>query len=320
MDTESPGAPIRTQSRLTARLLAEMQLSCLVRATQAVRQVAGGSFIFDRAVFFLAVLRASGGILGCWAGAAPDTLGGGISVNAISHSMARPFETARRHVNALIDDGLCTRTTAGVIVSPDLLNEPEIAALLAHLHDGLVWFTIQLKSYEIPLPRNSFRERYRGDITLAASIDLALGAFENVARFYADWLELAVVNAVMAGSARPITFDSTLARLYSEPDTIPPADRRRAVSAAAVARALCIPYSTVRRQMLSAIQAGKLVDRGGGVIVADAILAGPGVAAAGTAAAARTAALLGRLVAGGFPFDNPARAYAVGPLKLAVFD
>ena len=297
-----------------------MQLSCLARATEAVRRVAGSSFIFDRAVFFLAVLRASGGVLGAWAGAAPDDRGGGISVNAISHSMARPFETARRHVNALIEDGLCTRTSAGVLVSPALLNEPEIAGLLAHLHDALVWLTVQWKSFDIPLPRDSFRENYRGDITLAAAIDLALGAFENVARFYTDWLELAVVNAVMAASARPITFDANLSRLYSEPDTIPPADRRRTVSAAGVARGLGIPYSTVRRQILGAVQAGILVERGSGVIVDDAILAGPGVAAAGTAAAARAAALLGRLVAAGFPFDDPARVYVVGPLKLVAFD
>jgi DNA-binding Lrp family transcriptional regulator len=295
-----------------------MQMNALVGATNAVRRVAGGSFVFDRAIFFLAVLRASGGVLGAWAKSPAQGAGGGISINAISHSMNRPFETVRRHVNALIGDGLCVRTGTGVVVAPDLLDRPEMASMLAHLHDCLIWWIVQLRSYDVPLPRGSQGSPYRPDITLAASIDLSLSAFESVGHYYADWLELAVVNAVMAASSRPITFDPTLARLYSEADTIPPAERRRAVSAAAVARALGIPYSTVRRQVIAATDAGMLVERDGGVIVDDAVLAGPGVATAGSAAVTRSATLLGRLVAGGFPFDHPAQAYVVGaPLLLS---
>ncbi len=296
-----------------------MQINALVVATAAVRQVAGGSFVFDRAIFFLAVLRASGGVLGQWA-KVPVAGGGGISINAISHSMGRPFETARRHINALIDDGLCVRTGTGVAVAPDLPDRPEIADLLAHLHDCLIWLIVQLRSYEVALPHSPQDIPYRPDITLAASIDLSLFAFDSVGRLYTDWLEMAVVNAVMAASSRPITFDPTLARLYSEADTIPPAELRRAVSAASVARALGIPYSTVRRQVIAAIEADMLVERDSGVIVHDAILAGPRVALAGSAAVSRAAALLGRLVSGGFPFDAPARAYIVSAPKLVQFD
>jgi hypothetical protein len=234
--------------------------------------------------------------------------------------MGRPFETARRHVNALIDDGLCVRTGTGVVVAPDLLDRPEIAVMMTHLHDCLIWLTVQLRSYDVPLPRGSQGVGYRPDITLATSIDLSLSVFESVGPYYADWLELAVVNGVMAASARPITLDPALARLYSEADTIPPVERRCAVSAASVARALGIPYSTVRRQVIAATEAGMLVERDGGVMVDDTVLAGPGVATAGSVSLARTAALLGRLVAGGFPFDDPAQAYVAGPPPLLAFD
>jgi hypothetical protein len=297
-----------------------MQMNALVSATDAVRRVAGGSFVFDRAIFFLAVLRASGGVLGAWANLPSADSGGGISINAISHSMGRPFETARRHVNALIEDGLCVRTGTGVVVMPGLLDRPEIAAMLVHMHDCLTWLIAQLRSYDVPLPRGSQGILYRRDITLAASIDLSLSAFDSIGRYYTDWLELAVVNAVMTASSRPITLDPVLARRYSEADTVPPAERRRAVSAAAVARALKIPYSTVRRQVIAATESGMLVERDGGVIVDDAILAGPRVAIAGSAAVTRSAALLGRLVAGGFPFDSPAQAYVAGAPALVAFD
>ena len=320
MTTEVPAPAGRTQSRLVARLLAEMQINALARSSAAVQRIAGNAFVFDRAIFFLAVLRASGGFLGAWAGCGRPQNDSGISVNAISQSMQRPFETTRRQVNALIADGLCTRTDTGVVVAPGLLDHDEMIALLAHLNDCLVWLVLQLRAFDVPLPRTASTTDHRADITLAASIDLALSAFENAGHYYTDWLELAVVNTVMAASARDVTFDPDLARLYSEAHTVPPAGQRRTITAACVARALGIPYSTVRRQIIAAIQAGWLVERDHGVIVPDSVLAGPAVALAGTTAVIRSAALLGRLVGGGFPFDDPATAYRVGPPAMIAFD
>ena len=315
-------SPARTQSRLALRLLAEMRLTSLVRAIDAVRKIAGGSFVFDRGILFLAVLRASAGTLNNWpaANAAALSDDGGISINALAQSMRRPFETVRRHVNALIESGLCNRTSQGVVVAPAMRDNPDIAALLVHLHDSLVWLVAEFKSYGIPLPHVAPGSAYRSDITLSAAIDLSLAAFENVGVHFDDWLELAVMSAFLVASARPITLDPDLARRYSEPDTVPPPELRRTVSAAMVARGLNIPYSTVRRQTLTAIAAGLLEKRGEGVVVSDTLLGGSGAAAAGALALGRAAALLGRLVGGGFPFDDPARAYVGEPPTLVMFD
>lgn len=316
------GVPARTQSRLAVRLLAEMRLTALVKATDTARRIAGGSFVFDRGILFLAVLRASAGTLRGWPAKpdAPIADEGGISVNALSHSMRRPFETVRRHVNALIAQGLCVRTAQGVVVSGALRDNPDIGALLVHLHDSLVWVVGEFKSFDMPLPRTQPGIPYRADMALAVSIDLALAAFENVGLFFDDWLELAVVSSIMVASARAITFDPELARRYSEPETVPPPESRQVVTAAMVSRGLHIPYSTVRRQILAATQAGSLERRGDGVMVAESMLGGPHAVAAGATALARTAASLGRLVSAGFPFDDPARAYVAGPAPLVSFD
>lgn len=313
-------APARSQSRLAMRLLAEMRLTSLVRAIDVVRRITGGSFVFDRGILFLAILRASSGTLGNWPTPSTQPVDeGGISINALSHSMRRPFETVRRHVNALIASGLCDRTAHGVVAAPALRDNADVAALLIHLHDSLVWLTGEFRAFDVPLPRTAAGTPYRADMTLAAAIDLALAAFENVGVIFEDWLELAVVSSIVLASARPITSDPDLARLYSEADTVPPPERRRVITAAMVSRGLHIPYSTVRRQMLASIASGMLERRDDGVVVTQMLL-GDAAAAAGVTALSRTSASLGRLVAAGFPFDDPARAYIAGPPTLVAFD
>ena len=312
----------QSQGRLATRLLIEMRLTSLVRTIEVVRKLAGGSFVFDRGIFFLAVLRASSQTMAGWPNARPvdDASEGGISINALSQSMRRPFETVRRHVNALIRAGLCDRSPGGVVVAPRLREDPDVAALMVHLHDSMVWVTGEFHNYGLPLPRAAAGVPYRPEITLAASIDLSLAAFENVGLFINDWLELAVVAAVLMASARPITLDPELARRYADLDTPPPVERRVAVSTAAISRALDIPYSTVRRQVMAAVESGKLTEHGGGVIISDMLIGGPAAATVGAAAVTRTASLLGRMVSGGFPFDDPVSAYLSGPPPLVAFD
>jgi hypothetical protein len=201
-----------------------------------------------------------------------------------------------------------------------LRDDPDVAALLVHLHDSLVWLADEFHAFDMPLPRTATVDQpYRADITLAASIDLALGAFDNVGLFVSDWLELAIVGAVLVASVRRITLDSELARRYSETATFVPIEQRDPVSAAAIARALTIPYSTVRRQILATVAAGKLIERGRGVLLSDDLLAGPGAAIMGATATMRTAALFGRLVPGGFPFNDAKSAYVAGRPALVDF-
>ncbi len=320
MNAGSPAAPVRTNNRLAARLIAEMRLAALVRTTDAVRELSGTRFVFDRGAFFLAILRASAGAITDWPGGRQGHDEGGISINALSHSMRRPFETVRRHVNALIAAGLCVRSASGVVVPSRLRDDPVVAGVLVQLHDLLVWGITGLKEFGVPLPRTAVGVPYRPEITLAASIDSALGAFENVGTTFENWLELAVVGAVMLASARPVTLDPELAARYSEADTVPPVGLRVPVSAAQVSRALGIPYSTVRRQVLAATASGLLAEHRGGVIVTDAFLGGQVAAEASASIASRAGALLGRLVSGGFPFDDPEQAYIGGPPRLVGFD
>ncbi len=60
----------------------------------------------------------------------PDSLRRGISVHALSHQVNLPYETTRRHVQKLIQEGLCLRRTDGVIVPAAALSSPRMLSVV----------------------------------------------------------------------------------------------------------------------------------------------------------------------------------------------
>jgi hypothetical protein len=64
----------------------------------------------------------------------PDELCKPISIARLSESLALPFETTRRHVQRLIDAGVCVRVEGGLIVPKAVLEQPAAArAALANV-------------------------------------------------------------------------------------------------------------------------------------------------------------------------------------------
>lgn len=81
----------------------------------------------------------------------PDEIRRPVSVHALALDLALPYETTRRHVNALIDQGLCQRVEAGILVRAEVLdrdgmvathrkNIENLHALFSDLRDGGVNF------------------------------------------------------------------------------------------------------------------------------------------------------------------------------------
>lgn len=58
----------------------------------------------------------------------PDNLRRPISVHALALSLELPYETTRRHVNALLQDGYCRRRENGVYVPAEVLSRDNILA------------------------------------------------------------------------------------------------------------------------------------------------------------------------------------------------
>ena len=81
----------------------------------------------------------------------PDELRKPISVHALALELDIPYETTRRHVNALISDGFCIRAEAGILVPATVIardqlstalrrNFENLRCLMADLRDGGVDF------------------------------------------------------------------------------------------------------------------------------------------------------------------------------------
>lgn len=276
---------------------------------------------FDRAIFLLMILRESCGLrafsTGLASSASPHI--DGISINAVAMSLERPFETVRRHVQALIRDGICQRARHGVIVRNETLTLPAFAALLRSLHDRMVSVIEDLSRADIPLPPCHVDRFYDPNATIAAAIDLVLGPFDYMRDCYATWLEMVVVNAVAAATARKITLDPVLSRRYGEATTTPPEQEREPIAITALARALRMSYSTVRREVEAAIASGKLRRVGQGVLVTTSYLSSDIIIIGGERAAAHAAQVFRRLGPGGFRFDDPTHCYLDGKPPLLTF-
>jgi hypothetical protein len=310
------------QSRLISRFIAEIQLAAMIQFNAVLEAYGGISVSLDRTMVLIVILRADLP----WhcdmsqtaaSGARPVR---GISINAIAASMGRPFETMRRHANALIAAGICTRSKRGVVLSPDFATSPQLIGAIRYVHDLMVQLIDYLHAHGVALPQARTDVPYRPQETIAATLDLSLASVEYLDPYFEDWLGMVIVNAVMAANAHPISRDPILAKRYGEIDTVPPESLRHPITGTQLAKALRLPYSTVQRQVKRAIVCGQLKRVEGGIMVTESQLNAAAVRIVGPAAAIRAGRVFGRLVSGGFRFDCPRICYLDGHRDLLDFD
>jgi hypothetical protein len=119
-------------------------------------------------------------------------------------------------------------------------------------------------------------------------------------------------TALMAGNARSFAFDRSLALSYADRNSPPPDDMRISVSASALARAIGIPYATVRRNVEAMLADQQIVRAPRGYLVNMAWMQTPASLDAGNAIIVQMERLLRGLGTAGFPFAAPETAYLDG--------
>jgi len=247
----------------------------------------------DRSILFAVVARRSEAL----APPGITTVHGGrahtITINALAASLARPFETIRRHVNAMLDVGLLARGPRGIFVPDGVVSRPVIASLLATQHDQFVRLVEKMAASGIALPAPRALP-YDPSAGTVAALDALLDAVEFGAAHYGCWLEMVILATVVCAND-----------LAAEDDPVP-------VTIVAIARTLAMPYSTIRRHAEAMLHEGALLRRRGGVIAAEAWLAQPALAVDSRTHADHVRRILTRLASAGFPFNAPARAYLTG--------
>jgi len=304
------------QGRLLVRLLGEMQMTALA---SGIRTFDGD---LDRAIIFMVVARESELLSRHSAGYARYGDGGAkaISINALAASLARPFETVRRHIHGLCDQGLCLRTRAGVTVPADVHDRPEIAGLFHLHHDALVRLVEDMAWFDVPLPEQRAQTGYGWRTGLAAAQDVLLTGIEFNAHRFQAWIDMAILVAISCANARPFIYDRDVSLAYASFAHAPGEAMRAPVSTGAVARALGLATSTTHRRVGAMIAKGIILRKPKGLIVSEAALNDPHAIEDSKTGTEHVRQILIRLAAGGFCFDDPPSCYVEGRPPLVSFE
>lgn len=273
-----PGAAQLDGSRFDLHVL-EFAVSALAHALDAFGNL-------NSAILFAATARACGPFDQTPGRKRP------VSINALAASLGRPFETTRRHANALIEEELVTRAPTGLSVTVEALGEPRVTRMADSVHDLLVRLVEDLSNAGFILPHTAPDMRYDPRSGVGIALDLLLAAIESHGGREENFTRLALLLAIEWAHRR---------YAYSGADGA----RDPIIRTSTAARILGLPYATTSRNIDALIDRGLLIRAGAGLRpVEDA-----GALAARAALSNRARQLIGRLAQCGFPMRQPGAAY-----------
>ena len=136
-----PDRPEKQRERLALRA----STTYFLHSVDLMSRVVGGDIL--RGVIFTAVidanvrhLRPSDVVAQTYSEAGdqvPDEVRKPISVHALALELDIPYETTRRHVNALISGGFCQRTESGIVVPSSVIARDQMVTALRRNFENL---------------------------------------------------------------------------------------------------------------------------------------------------------------------------------------
>ena len=136
-----PDRPEKRRERLALRA----STTYFLHSVDLMSRVVGGDIL--RGVIFTAVidanvrhLRPSDVVAQTYSEAGdqvPDEVRKPISVHALALELDIPYETTRRHVNALISGGFCQRTESGIVVPSSVIARDQMVTALRRNFENL---------------------------------------------------------------------------------------------------------------------------------------------------------------------------------------
>ena len=196
---------------------------------------------------------------------------GPISIRELARRLDLPFETVRRHVRKLVQQGICHAKDGGVCLAPSRRRGARTNAILRKIYlesvrmlDGLR--RIKVGSYKPPKSSSYTSRHPHGEqaIVVVAAIRVLLAALKALrVAFDGDLMSGLVFTAIRTANVKHITNEAPAANR----DILPDADRRP-VSILAISNSMALPYESIRRHTRKLIEQGKCVRVGhNGVIV-----------------------------------------------------
>jgi DeoR/GlpR family transcriptional regulator of sugar metabolism len=73
-------------------------------------------------------------------GTPPDEMRQPVSVYALAKSLSMPYETTRRYVARLVEEGLCIKVVGGILVPGSVLSTPRMEILATRHYAHIMKF------------------------------------------------------------------------------------------------------------------------------------------------------------------------------------
>ncbi|HEY2419088.1 MAG TPA: hypothetical protein VGH84_14285 [Steroidobacteraceae bacterium] len=211
----------------------------------------------------------------------PDEMRQPVSVMAISNALRIPYETVRRYVHTLLNEGRCVRVDRkGFIVPAAVIGSVAHRNTMRASYPSLLRFVTELRRagfdfgpyrhrlpQTVPLPptgepmsNSRAVTRVLGEMMMHG-IDLLGRLHEN------DFLYAVIFTTIWTTNVHHITATNDNMK-YGALMELPPDEARRPVTVHAIASSLRIPYETVRRYANKMVKNGSAVRVGNkGLIV-----------------------------------------------------
>lgn len=206
----------------------------------------------------------------------PNAMRRPVSISGLATSLHLPFESARRRIHALADDGLCVISPAGVIVPAEVLARPASVAMGFLAYERLRALYLHLRDLgflaDLPPPSTALAH---GLVPTRAVARIAVDYFLRAAD-----AAVAAFGDVITGLIFLEVFRANVAHLglgpdpehYIGPDQILLDSHRRPATPVAVAERLGLTQEAVQRACARLRADGRLEAQGDGLIAPARIL------------------------------------------------
>lgn len=198
-----------------------------------------------------------------------------VSASAIALAMALPPTSVRRNVDELVDAGFLSRGPAGYMIAARLFADDRLAGVMAGDAADVVRALDALAEAGFEPAIHAIARGVADlppDVVSRLLLAFTLRTLETAIARHDHLTTAAIVTAIVAANIRHITDDVALARIYAAEDAIPPDIVRQPVALRTLARAVDIPFETVRRRVAAMVADGIVVWQDDGVIIPAAVL------------------------------------------------
>jgi hypothetical protein len=188
-----------------------------------------------------------------------------IGVRELSRKLGMPYETVRRHAQALVLRGQCSSFGGGLVVPASVQRSRRVTTFLRALYVNAVRFLADLTRIGVAaFPSASRRALPSGHlmkeqtVIVIATMGLLLAGTRAVRDFWrGDLVKGLVFTAIWTANVKHVTNTARAATAAVLAD-----DERLPVSVLAVSRSLRLPYETIRRHADLLVREGVCVRAG----------------------------------------------------------